>query len=300
MVVSPGNTLLIRQSELLESRADLPVWFVDAYAQFRSIVLDEQRLYPCYFGVDGERDAQNWYTYVETGVGEGQADSEQTTPNPGIGSQVSGAGVEGRASNEQTAPNPRSSLPVPGGSIDRLAETLAQFLGLSAQLPGRLSLLAFFGPPRANGTLEEYAGQFWQTLALLRQCDRRPWPAAVPTDPNDPKWEFCFAGEPLFLFGNCSAYRARRSRNLGDCLVVVFQSKRVFHGIGGETPAGRAAKNRIRQRLRAYDDIPPHAILGPSDHSSIDKWKQYFLPDDDRPIGDVCPLTTLMAAEQLS
>ena len=53
MVVSPGNTLLIRQSELLESRADLPAWFIDAYAQFRSIVLDEQRLYPCYFGVDG-------------------------------------------------------------------------------------------------------------------------------------------------------------------------------------------------------------------------------------------------------
>jgi len=278
MVVSPGNTLLIRQSELLESRADLPAWFVDAYARFRSIVLDEQRLYPCYFGVDGERDAQNWYTYVETGVGEGRADSEQTTPTPNL----------------------RSQLPVLGGSIDRLAETLVQFLGLSAQLPGRLSLLAFFGPPHANGTLEEYAGQFWQTLALLRQRDRRPWPAAVPTDPNDPKWEFCFAGEPLFLFGNCPAYRARRSRNLGDCLVVVFQSKRVFHGIGGETPAGRAAKNRIRQRLRAYDDIPPHAILGPSDHSSIDKWKQYFLPDDDRPIGDVCPLTPLMVAEQLS
>src|SRR2546430_17303084 len=113
MDVSPGNTLLIRQSELLESRADLPAWCVDAYAQFRSIVLDEQRLYPCYFGVDGERDAQNWYTYVETGVGEGRADSEQTTPTPNL----------------------RSQLPVLGGSIDRLAETPLSFLGLPAQLP---------------------------------------------------------------------------------------------------------------------------------------------------------------------
>lgn len=181
----------------------------------------------------------------------------------------------------------------PKASLSQLSETLGRFLDVSAQVSRkRVSLLAFFGPPQQEEvSLMQYRDQFWHVLASLRKHDPQPWPRTVPVDPRDPKWEFCFSGEPLFVFGNCPAYKLRRSRNVGDCLVIVFQPKRVFHGIGGETPAGRAAKARIRNRLQAYDLIPPHSDLGSYDHSSTSKWRQYFLPDDATAISDECPFT---------
>src|SRR5207245_574273 len=130
------------------------------------------------------------------------------------------------------------------------------------------------GPP-AMRSLEAHEAEFWRVLETLRDLDPAGWPEAVPADPADPRWKFCFAGEPIFVFGLCPAYRDRRSRGVADCLTVVFQSEMVFTGIGGATPAGRAAKRRIRALLREYDAVGPHPALGDAERSSVHKWRQY-------------------------
>jgi uncharacterized protein len=170
-----------------------------------------------------------------------------------------------------------------------LPATLERFLAVASHSGDRMSLVVFVGPPEGGVALEEYRRRFWELLVFLHERDPRPWPAGVPRDPADPRWEFSFAGRPLFVFGSCPAYRRRRSRNLGDCLVLIIQSKAVFTGMSGETAAGRAAKRTIRRRLLAYDDVPPYDELGSADHSSSFKWRQYFPSDDEQPVAGPCP-----------
>ena len=176
-------------------------------------------------------------------------------------------------------------------SREALPATLERFLEIASRPSrDRMSLVVFVGPPEPGLPLGEHRRRFWELLAFLHERDPQPWPELVPRDPADPRWEFSFAGQPLFVFGSCPAYRRRRSRNLGPALVLIFQSKVVFAGIGGETRAGRAAKRKIRQRLLAYDTVPPYAELGSADHSSVFKWRQYFPPDDEEEqVGGSCP-----------
>jgi len=169
-----------------------------------------------------------------------------------------------------------------------LAAELAAFLRASRERRGeRRSLVCLVGPPEERA-LDEHRADFWGLLAALHRLDGRGWPEAAPPDPADPRWKFCFAGEPIFVFGMCPAYERRRSRAVADCLTVVFQSETVFHGIGGATPAGRAAKRRIRALLGGYDALPPHPALGDAERPSTDKWRQYFLPDD-QSLAERCP-----------
>jgi FPC/CPF motif-containing protein YcgG len=180
-----------------------------------------------------------------------------------------------------------------GASLDRLAARLPSFFEESwAEPRARLSLVVLAGPPaRPVPPLEAYRRRFWEILAELRGRDAEAWPAGVPEDPADERWEFCFGGQPLFVFGLCPAYRRRRSRNVGPCLTLVFQTRAVFRGIGGETAAGRAAKATIRRRALAYDLVGTHEAMGPAEHSSTRKWRQYFLPDDDSDPGPRCPIS---------
>lgn len=180
----------------------------------------------------------------------------------------------------------------PDLALDRLGLALVAFQELvEGGEPRRRSLVVFDGPPRTGLDLPSYEARFWGLLSALRRRDPRPWPEGVPADPAEPGWQWCFGGERWFVFAGCPAYRNRTSRVLGPCLVLVFQTHHVFEGIGGETAAGRAAKRTIRGRLRGYDRIGPNPALGDPLHSSVFKWRQYFLPDDDelrRPGG--CPL----------
>jgi FPC/CPF motif-containing protein YcgG len=66
--------------------------------------------------------------------------------------------------------------------------------------------------------------------------------------------------------------------------------RRVFDGLSGSSPAGKAAKARIRQGLDAYDEVGIHPHLGDPNASSTHKWRQYVLPDDDHIVAPgACP-----------
>lgn len=175
----------------------------------------------------------------------------------------------------------------------RLADALRAFVPVASHGPRRQSLIAFVGPPDLAPSLAAHASRFWDLLRRAGAHDDDPWPQDRPRDPAHPHWQWCFAGRPWFVFGTSPAYRRRRSRDVGPCLTMVFQlSERVFEGLSGSTLAGKAAKAQIRGRLAEYDAIGPHPHLGDPLHSSTHKWRQYFLPDDDRLLAeDACPLS---------
>ncbi|MCL6444170.1 MAG: YqcI/YcgG family protein [Alicyclobacillus sp.] len=169
--------------------------------------------------------------------------------------------------------------------------TLSTFLELSRSHPEtRHALVLFVKPETPKQSLDYYNKQFWSILQWLHDNDPVPWPKEIPIDPEDPHWEFCFDGEPMFVFSSAPAYKQRKSRNLGECLVLLFQPRRVFHGIEGGTVAGTIARQKIRDRMLKYDGMPHHPDMGSYGDPSSFEWKQYFLPDDNTPVKRKCPL----------
>lgn len=176
-------------------------------------------------------------------------------------------------------------------SPDHLPATVSAFLGASAASPlQRLGLALFVRPEPVERSHDFYRARFWDLLQLLHDADLQPWPGDYPRSPTDPKWEFCFDGTPMFVFAAAPSYKTRRSRNLGNCLIVLFQPRRIFHGIEGGTPAGSRARQIIRDRLMAWEGLEPHPNLGEYGDPSSQEWKQYFLPDENTPVTCECPL----------
>ena len=169
-------------------------------------------------------------------------------------------------------------------STDRSGhETVAR--GLEAYLDGyedigRLSSLAmFFEPPASEWGPGRYKAAFWDVLRHLNRNDPEPWPSTVPTDPEHPKWEFCFAGEPLFLVARAPFYDRRRSRHAEHGLEITVQPKSMLTDLSGLTDEGQRVRSRIRARLEAYDDVPMHPDSGDFEDPRTTEWKQYMLPE---------------------
>lgn len=180
---------------------------------------------------------------------------------------------------------------VDGGDREHLPDTLTSFLRISAAHPDqRLALALFFEPDEVPKSLEQYHGEFWDTLQFLHDHDAIPWPPEQPRDPADPNWEFTFAGTPMFVFVACPGYDKRRSRNLGPGLLLLFQPRLVFVGMEGGTPPGIKTRKIIRKRLTAWDHMDTHPDMGSYGDPSNYEWKQYCLPDDNAPTKGQCPL----------
>ena len=171
-----------------------------------------------------------------------------------------------------------------------LACTLQHFL-LNARLAPdeRRNLTVFFPPDTLPLAGAQYQQRFWSVLQALHEADASPWPGAVPSHPDCPEWEFCFAGEPIFAFCAAPSYRLRSSRNLGPGMIILMQPRRSFFGIEGDTRAGIQARNKTRQRLEKWDQMPAHPDLGVYGEAENREWKQYVLPDGNSPVSGQCP-----------
>ncbi|HZN71557.1 MAG TPA: YqcI/YcgG family protein [Micromonosporaceae bacterium] len=175
--------------------------------------------------------------------------------------------------------------------LDGLAGSLREFLDQSGRTPARrLALAAFRRPEEDDGDERSYADEFWRILQHLHDHDDRPWPDGVPSDPDDPMWEFSFHGSAMFVFAAAPSYKRRRSRSLGAAMVLLFQPRNVFAGIEGGTAAGIAARRRIRAWLAAWDGTAPHPDLGDYGDPSNHEWRQYFIADGDSRLHERCPL----------
>lgn len=174
------------------------------------------------------------------------------------------------------------------GGAARLAAGLRQFVAAFPALPKRSSLVSFL-EVRPEASVSDYEEIFWRMLSRLRQLDDQPWPSEIAADPEDPWWEFCFAGTPMFVVCATAAHGARRSRS-AEGMMITFQPRPVFDGLESDTRAGEQARVLIRGRLATYDQVPPHPVLGPYGDAGHREWRQYFLPDAAVPGSSRCPL----------
>ncbi|MGK5631058.1 YqcI/YcgG family protein [Streptomyces sp. URMC 123] len=167
---------------------------------------------------------------------------------------------------------------------------LSAYLRDFRRLGRETSLVVFFRPEAAPRRLPEYEERFWAVLRHLHERDPEPWPAGVPTDTDDPWWEFSYGGTPIFVVCNTPAHRMRRSRH-SPGFFITFQPRWVFEGLGADTPPGAAARRTIRKRLSRFDAVPPSPALGSYGDPDNREWRQYFLPDGPRAHGvaERCP-----------
>ncbi|OZM71687.1 hypothetical protein CFN78_19450 [Amycolatopsis antarctica] len=175
--------------------------------------------------------------------------------------------------------------------VAALAEALREFAGQCVELGRRTSLVAFFETDPEHRDLATQEREFWALLAALAEDDEEPWPTGISTDTESATWEFSFAGVPFFVVANTEFHQARRSRYF-EYFTVTFQPRFVFDDLAEESVAGRNARKVIRERLRAYDDVAPHASLGSFGGESNREWVQYFLPDDESVVPQLtrCPI----------
>ena len=174
-----------------------------------------------------------------------------------------------------------------------LGETLLEYLDVRTDHSDRASLVAFFRPPDRELTEAEYHDALWHILQFLHVHDPEPWPEDIPTDPDDPRWEFCFGGEPMFPTCRAPFYDDRKSRFCPIGLEITFQPRALFEelDVTADTAAGQHARDVIQGRLESYDGVCPHADLGDWGVEGDREWPQYMLASDDAQAPSSCPIT---------
>lgn len=163
-------------------------------------------------------------------------------------------------------------------ALFKVKRGVQQYLKRYQSIADRTTLVIFFEPSDENQSEQEYRDQFWRILEFLHERDPEPWPSDIPADPSDPKWEFCFAGESMFIVGRAPFYTDRKSRYTPYGLEISIQPRGVLNDVSRDTKEGQRARSLIRDRLEDYDDVPPHPDIGDYSDPNTREWKQYFLP----------------------
>lgn len=146
-----------------------------------------------------------------------------------------------------------------------------------------------FHPERvAAPSVASYHQIAWSVLQFWHDVDPAPWPGTVAKDPHTPHWTMCFLGVQIFVNISNPAHRRRRSRNLGPALTLVINPRERFDKVAGDTPAGWKIRQRIRERIEAYDGLAHSPALGSYEAGEIE-WRQYGLMESNEPRTDRCP-----------
>ncbi|WP_459191114.1 YqcI/YcgG family protein [Halosimplex sp. J119] len=174
-----------------------------------------------------------------------------------------------------------------------LGRTILEYLDVYETHSDRASLVTFFKPPGQELSEADYHSALWHILQFLHVHDPCPWPEDIPTDPDDPYWEFCFGGEPMFPTCRAPFYDTRKSRYCPVGLEITFQPRKLFEDLNvtADTDAGQHAREVIQGRLEDYDGVCPHADLGDWGVEGDREWPQYMLSADERRAPDECPIT---------
>lgn len=180
-------------------------------------------------------------------------------------------------------------------ALDRLADALRRYARSARAIGEQSSLIAVFPANEVTASLEEHRQRFWDVIAGLMERDSDPWPAHVPTSPEEHLWEFCFSGEPMFVFASSPAYVQRRSRSTGT-FTIAFQPRFMFDRLFERPIQLSRAMALIRRRVQIYDGIPAHPDLGLYHESGNREWRQYVIADENKPERGRCPLTAMIRA----
>ncbi|MEM1065287.1 MAG: YqcI/YcgG family protein [Pseudomonadota bacterium] len=175
-------------------------------------------------------------------------------------------------------------------TADSLSGVLKDYLA-QARSFGTYTSLVVFSRPGPVKNLESYRRDFWGLLDDLEAIDDTPRPADIPEALDTDHWEFCFAGEPIFVVCNTPANILRQSRR-STSFMVTFQPRWVFDGIlGTDDPAMHRALATVRERLADFDAIEPAPYLGEYGKPGNREYQQYFI--DDTNAAPQCPYHAL-------
>jgi len=181
-------------------------------------------------------------------------------------------------------------------SFMQSASDLAEYLQRAASWDGSPAtaepLVMVFHPERvAAPSVAGYHQIAWSVLQFWHDVDPAPWPATVAKDPHLPYWSMCFSGVQIFVNISNPAHHRRRSRNLGPALALVINPRERFDRVAGDNPSGRKIRQRIRDRIEAYDGLAHSPTLGSYEAGEIEWW-QYGLMESNEPRTDRCPFKT--------
>lgn len=183
--------------------------------------------------------------------------------------------------------------------VDHIGRAITAWLESLRCLPQNEAdyhVLVIFTKPAKDRSLANYAADAQALLTALHHRDSEPWPRDLPTDEDDPRWSFAFAGTALFANISTPANHIRRSRNVGPSLALVISPRDVFDRVAGPDEKGRRIRANIRRRTTDFDGGLPSAPWGTVAYGEGGvgmERKQYILPDDnDHPIDltiTMCP-----------
>lgn len=156
-----------------------------------------------------------------------------------------------------------------------IAPILRDFLS-RARSYGQNTSLVLFSKPSAVETIHAYEQQFWSLLRDIALHDVHQWPNDIPEQLDDPVWEFCFAGEPVFVVCNTPAHVLRQSRRTST-FTLTFQPRWVFDSILDTEENANKAFAKVRRRLEKFDMLPPAPVLGKYGDPDNREYQQYFL-----------------------
>lgn len=170
-----------------------------------------------------------------------------------------------------------------------LAPVLENYLANARSYGPNTSLIAFARPGQV-APIDAYRTRFWSVLNGLAALDGVSWPDEVPQELDHPHWEFCFAGEPIFVVCNTPAHVLRQSRR-STSFMLTFQPRWVFERILGSKKAAETAFAKVRDRLRPYDLLAPSPALGRYGDQQNREYQQYFIDDENEK--PACPFARL-------
>ncbi|GAB6927290.1 YqcI/YcgG family protein [Paenibacillus sp. JCM 10914] len=139
--------------------------------------------------------------------------------------------------------------------------------------------------------VEYYERLFWQLLSRTTAYDTQPWPTDLPEVPSEHLWEYCYGGEPYFVYCGTPAHENRQSRSF-PYMMLAFTPRWVLQQFNARAKQAQRTKELIRQRLAAYDPVPPHPDLKFYGAEDNYEWKQYFLRDDNESLPK-CPFARM-------
>ncbi|WP_077624389.1 YqcI/YcgG family protein [Sediminibacillus massiliensis] len=175
-------------------------------------------------------------------------------------------------------------------TIEALADILTEYTKNAKEYGDYTSLIVFYELPEElleTCTVTDYEQLFWRNLSGLSAIDTSEWPGDIPTDPNNPIWEFCFHGERYFMYCATPAHINRKSRYF-DTMMLAITPRWVLQKFNKNQTHAEKIKRHIRKRLSKYDSTHIHPDLNSYGAEDNYEWRQYFLRDDDTTIAK-CP-----------
>ncbi|QXE00214.1 YqcI/YcgG family protein [Terribacillus sp. DMT04] len=172
--------------------------------------------------------------------------------------------------------------PTTEDAAKQLAGLLEAYGKSARELGSYTSLIVFFDTAKQQALqldVPAYFQIFWELLSKATAYDTNDWPDQIPEDPKEILWEYCFGEEKYFMYCATPSHIVKKSRNF-PCMMLAITPRWVLEEFQSKPKPAAAIKNKIRQRIRAYDSNDVHPDLNAYGNKDNLEWKQYFLHDD--------------------